>query len=249
MPTTTRPWGFCCYEKGGRAVFGRLREGAWEEAPAEAGLRGDGRAHALELLLPQREGAPCLPRDAVFLEALRDAALLVSLDPRARLRCKIRADQRGLAEAVVRDLYANALPGLQFLPFAAGTGEPPSEGFQLLFLTAPPAGEPPCAFADFTAVQPSLQLHFPGLNFAQRTARALLPPLGLELLLSMFNAAAQTAAERLGPRRAAEYADLAAWLMLRRNFSANEYAISGAEHAQLAKRVEEFEEAGAGPRA
>jgi len=236
-----RPWGFCCYENEGRAVFGRVREGVWEEAPAGADLRGDGRAQTLETMLAQRREASSLARDAVFLEALREAAMLVSLSPQACLRCKIRADQRGLAEAVICDLYANALPRLQFLPFAAGTEPPPAQSYQLQFLIDLPAGDSQCAFVDFAAGQPSLQLRFPQLNFAQRTLRALLPPLGLGLLLSMWNAAAYTAELRLGARRAAEYTDLIAWLMLRRNFSANEYPITGAEHAQLEKRVEEYE--------
>ena len=240
------PWGFYCFEAGEQLICGRMRESIWEEAPAGVDLRGEGRARALEAMLPQRQA---LPKDAVFLEALRDAALLISLDPRACLRCRIRADQRGLAEAVIGDLYTNALPAIQFLPFAAGTEPPPAQGFfRLLFLTDPPAGDyPPAAgefdgaYVDFTAGQPALQLRFSRLNFAQRTLRALLPPLGLGLLLSMWNAAAHAAGERLGTRRAAEYDDLTAWLMLRRNFSANEYPISGQEYAQLEKHVEEYE--------
>ena len=225
-------------------MFGRMREAVWEEAPTGAELRGDGRMRALEAMLPQRQMPPPLSRDAVFLETLRDAALLASLCPQACLCCKIRADQRGLAEAVIYDLYGNALPWLQFLPFAAGTAPPPAQGFRLLFLAEPPPGNPPCVFVDFTAGQPLLQLRFPRLNFAQRTLRALLPPLGRELLLSMWNAAAHAAEARLGPRRAAEYTDLTAWLMLRRNFSANEYPITAQEHAQLKQRVEDYEAAG-----
>ena len=242
------PWGFCCYENGEQVIFGRMRESIWEEAPVDADLRGEGRARALEAMLPQRQA---LPRDTIFLEALRDAALLISLDPQACLRCKIRADQHGLAEAVISDVYGSALPELQLLPFAAGTEPPPAQGlFRLLFLTGPPAGDyPPAgefegAYVDFTAGQPALQLHFPRLNFAQRTLRALLPPLGLELLLSMWNAAAHTAGERLGARRAAEYTDLTAWLMLRRNFSANECPITGPEYKLLQKRVAEYEAGG-----
>jgi len=246
MPMT---WGFCCYENGEQLVFARVREAIWEEAPVDADLRGEGRALALEALLPQRQTS-ALPNDTAFLEALRDTALLVSMDPRACLRCRIRADQRGLAEAVIHDLYGNALPELQFLPFAAGMEAPPAQGLRLQFLTVPPAGDcPPAgdfegAYVDFTAAQPSLQLKFPRLNFAQRTLRALLPPLGLGLLLSMWNAAAGAAEARLGARRAAEYTDLTAWLMLRRNFSANEYPITGPEHAQLEKRAAEYEQAG-----
>jgi len=252
MPTIARPWGFCCYEAGEQVIFGRMRETIWEETPAGEDLRGDGRMRTLEAMLTQRQAAPslsqrqALPRDAVFLETLRDAALLVSLEPRSCLRCKIRPDQRGLAEAVIHDLYDNALPRLQFLPFAAGTEQPPAKGFRLLFLTDPPPGNSQCVncvFVDFTAGQPLLQLNFPQLNFAQRTLRALLPPLGLGLLLSMWNAAAHSAELRLGARRAAEYTDLTAWLMLRRNFPANEYPVTGPEHAQLQKRVEEYEEA------
>jgi len=220
-------------------MFGRLRGASWEQAPIGADLRGDGRAQVLEALLPQRQAA--LPRDTVFLEALRDAALLVSLDPGAAMRCKIRANQRELAEAAVRDLYANALPRLQFLPFAAGTAQPPGEGYRLLFLTDPPDTAFEGAGVDFTAGQPSLRLNFPRLSFAQRTLRALLPPLGLGLLLSMWNAAGHAAQERLGPRRAAQYADLVAWLMLRRNFPANEYPITGPEHEQLQRRVDEYD--------
>jgi len=245
------PWGFYCCENGEQLVFGRVREAIWEETPVNADLRGEGRAPALEALLPQRQAAAAakrqttaLPKDTVFLETLRDTALLVSVDPRACLRGRIRADQRGLAEAVIHDLYGNALPELQFLPFAAGTEQPPAGGFRLQFLTAPPAGNSQCVFVDFTAGQPSLQLNFPRLNFAQRTLRALLPPLGLGLLLSMWNAAAGAAELRLGTRRAAEYTDLTAWLMLRRNFSASEYPITGPEHAQLEKRVKEYDSMG-----
>ena len=241
MSTAVRPWGFCCYENGGQTIFGRLRGAVWEESPIEADLRGDGRAQALETLLPRRQAAPALSRDAVFLEALRDAALLVSLEPRACLRCRIRPDQRGLAEAAIRDLYDSALPRLQLLPFAAGTQAPPAPGLQLLFLTDPPAGDFEGAYVDFTAGQPSLRLNFPRLNFAQRTLRALLPPLGLGLLLSMWNAVGHAAEERLGAKKAAEYTDLVTWLMLRRNFSANEYPITGAEHAMLQGRVKEYE--------
>jgi len=235
-------WGFCCYENGAQAIFGRLREALWEEAPLAAGLRGDGRMEALEALMGQACAAPV--RDAVFLEALRDAALLASLDPAASLRCKIRDDQRGLAEAAVCDLYRNALPRLLFMPFAAGTENLPTEGFRLLFMTDLAPEKREGAFVDFTAGQPSLQLNFPRLNFAQRTLRALLQPLGLGLLLSMFNAAGHAAEERLGTRKAAQYTDLVAWLMLRRNFPANEYAITGPEHAQLQERVKEYDSMG-----
>jgi len=229
------PWGFCCFEDEGQTVFARITDGRWEKSfPGE--LR-----QALEALLPQRREMSSVLRDAVFLEALRDAALLVSLDPRACLRCKIRADQRDLAETLLCDLYDNALPALQFLPFAAGTEAPPAQGFQLLFLTDLPAGNAEGASVDFTAAQPALQLSFPRLGFAQRTLRALLPPLGLGLLRSMWDAAAQAAAERLGARCAAEYTDLTAWLMLRRNFSANEHEISEQEYAQLERRMGEYE--------
>lgn len=236
-------WGFCCYENGERAIFGRLRGCVWEEAPTGADLRGDGRAQALEALLPHRQAQPFLSQDAVFLEALRDTALLVSLDPGACLRCKIRADQRDLAEAAIGDLYGSALPRLQFLPFAAGTEAPPAGDFRLLFLTDPPPGDSEGACVDFTAGQPSLRLNFPRLNFAQRTLRALLQPLGLDLLLSMWNAAGRAAEERLGTEKAAEYTDLVTWLMLRRNFSAVDYPITGPEHGQLQKHAEEYEAA------
>jgi len=218
-----------------------MREAVWEEAPLAADLRGDGRTEALEALLGQACAAPL--RDAVFLEALRGAALLASLDPAASLRCKIRGDQQALAEAAICDIYRNALPRLLFLPFAAGTCGPPAGDFQLLFLTDSIPEKREGAFVDFTAGQPSLQLNFPRLNFAQRTLRALLQPLGLGLLLSMYNAAGHAAEERLGARKAAQYTDLVTWLMLRRNFPANEYAITEPEHAQLRGRVEEWEDA------
>lgn len=242
MPVITRPWGFYCCEEGDRFGFARLKGKQWAHAPLE-GLRGDGRAAAAEALLPGGPSLPPLTRDAVFLEALRDAALLVSLDPEASLRCKIRGDQRALAEAAVFDLYRNALPRLHFLPFAAGTQAPPAREFRLLLLTELPEGEFAGARVDFTAAQPSLQLNFPRLHFAQRTLRALLPPLGLGVLLSMFNAAGRAVEEALGTQKAAQYDDLAAWLMLRRNFSANEYAITEAEHAQLERRAAEYESA------
>jgi len=235
------PWGFCCYEEGEQALFARLEQSSWEAAPLAAGLRGDGRAEALEALLPGRQAQPALARDAVFLEALRDAALLASLDGASRLRCRIREDQRDLAEAVLCDLYCNALPRLHFLPFAMGTESPPAPGFRLLFLTDFPDGEFDGAFADFTQGQPSLQLNFPRLSFAQRTLRALLPPLGLGLLLSMFNAAGHVSEARIGARKTAEYTDLVTWLMLRRSFPSNEYPITGPEHEQLQERVMEFE--------
>ena len=203
-------------------------------------MRGDGRARALDALLPLRTEAPSLARDAVFLEALRDAALLASLDGAACLYCKIREDQRALAEAVVHDLCCSALPRLQFLPFAAGTVIPPMPT-RLLLALDPPEEDFEGAFVDFTAGQPELHLNFPKLNFAQRTVRGLLGPLGLGLLLSMWNAAGSAAQERLGTQKAAEYTDLAAWLMLRRNFPGNEYAITAAEHEQLRRRVEEYE--------
>jgi len=236
-------WGFCCYENGKQAIFGRMRDSVWEEAPIEADLRGDSRSQTLVALLPRRQGRSTLSRDAVFLEALRDTALLVSLAPEACLCCKIRADQRDLAEAAIGDLYGSALPRLQFLPFAAGTETPAAGGFRLLFLTDPPHGDCEGAYVDFTAGQPSLRLNFPQLNFAQRTLRALLQPLGLDLLLSMWNAAGRAAEERLGTKKAAEYTDLVTWLMLRRNFSAVDYPITGLEHGQLQKRAEEYEAA------
>ena len=202
-------------------------------------MRGDSRVQALEALLPRRQAAPSLARDAVFLEALRDAALLASLDGTACLRCKIREDQQALAEAVVHDLYCSALPHLQILPFAAGTVIPPVPGIRLLLSIDPPE-EGEGAFVDFTAGQPLLRLNFPKLSFAQRTVRGLLGPLGLGLLLSMWNAAGDAVRERLGAPRAAQYADLTAWLMLRRNFPGGEYPITGAEHEQLQERVEEY---------
>ena len=233
-----RPWGFCCYEEE-KIYFARLEGDAWMKTPMD--FRGEGRAEALGALLPRRRTLGPLARDAVFLEALRDAALLVSLSPEASLCCKIRPDQLALAEAVVYDLYCNAMPRLVFLPFAAGTGGMPGPGFRLVFLTNPPEEECQGAFADFTAEQPSLRLNFPGMNFAQRTLRALLPPLGLGILLSMWNAASRDAQARLGAHKAAQYCDLVAWLMLRRNFAANEYPISEAEHGQLLRRAEEYE--------
>ncbi|MCL2494350.1 MAG: hypothetical protein FWE98_01665 [Oscillospiraceae bacterium] len=243
-------WGFCCYEDGEQTYFAHIENGRWARFPF-GDMRGDNRLLALEALLPQRQSAPALGRDAVFLEALRDAALLVSLDPAAGLRCKIRADQRDLAEAVVYDLYASALPQLQFLPFAAGTELPPAPGLRLLLSPQRISDSPGTpndlpesdfvgARVDFTAAQPTLQLNFPRLNFAQRTMRGLLAPLGLGLLLSMWNAAAHAAGERLGARRAAEYTDLTAWLMLRRSFPGNEYAVTGEEHEQLRRCAEEY---------
>jgi hypothetical protein len=113
-------------------------------------------------------------------------------------------------------------------------------GTRLLFLTDPPVEAFEGAYVDFTAKKPALQLNFPDLNFAQRAVRALLPPLGLGLLLSMWNAAGCAIEERLGAQKAAEYTDLAAWLMLRRNFPAGEHEITGPEHGQLPKRVEEY---------
>jgi hypothetical protein len=233
-------WSFCCYEDGDQTVFAYIEDGRWEKTPV-----GDVR-QALDALLPRRQAAPSLARDAVFLEALRDAALLASLDGEASLRCKIREDQRPLAEAVVHDLYGSALPRLQFLPFAAGTVIPPAPGVRLLLATDLPEGGAQGACVDFTAGQPTLELNFPRLNFAQRAVRGLLGPLGLGLLLSMWNAAGQAAQERLGARRAAQYADLVAWLMLRRNFPGNEYAVTGAEHEQLRRRVEEYESCSGG---
>jgi len=203
-------------------------------------MRGDGHVQALDALLPRRQAAPSLTRDAVFLEALRDAALLASLDPGAMLYCKVREDQQALAEAVVHDLYCSALPRLQLLPFAAGIVIPPAPGIRLLLCIDPPEEGFEGAFVDFTAEQPALQLNFPKLNFAQRTVRGLLGPLGLGLLLSMWNTAGATVQERLGTHKAAQYADLTAWLMLRRNFPGGEYPITGAEHEQLQKRVEEY---------
>jgi len=116
-------------------------------------------------------------------------------------------------------------------------------GIRLLLATDPglPEDGSGGAFVDFTAGQPTLQLNFHRLNFAQRTARGLLAPLGLGLLLSMWNAAGVAVQERLGTPRAAQYTDLTAWLMLRRNFPGNEYAITAAEHEQLRRRVEEYE--------
>jgi len=207
-------------------------------------MRGNSRVQALDALLPRRQAAPSLARDAVFLEALRDAALLASLDPGASLHCKIREDQQALAEAVVHDLHSSALPRLQFLPFAAGMVIPPVPGIRLLLAIEPPEDGFEGAFVDFTAEQPSLQLKFPRLNFAQRTVRGLLGPLGLGLLLSMWNAAGHAVQERLGTPRAAQYADLTAWLMLRRNFPGGEDPITGEEHEQLQRRVEEYEAGG-----
>jgi len=243
-------WGFCCYEDENHAHFAQIEGGRWVRAPI-GDMRGENRLQALEARLPAGQSAAPLGRDAVFLEALRDAALLVSLDPAACLRGQIRADQRDLAEAVVYDLYASALPQLHFLPFAAGTEIPPAPGLRLLLSPQRVSDSPGTpndlpesdfvgAFVDFTAAQPTLQLNFPRLNFAQRTVRGLLAPLGLGLLLSMWNAAAHAAGERLGARRAAEYTDLTAWLMLRRSFPGNEYAVTGEEHEQLRLRAEEY---------
>jgi len=204
-------------------------------------LRGDSRSQILDALLPRRQAAPSLARDTVFLEALRDAALLAALDPAARLHCKIREDQQALAEAVIHDLYCSALPQLHFLPFAVGMVIPPAPGVRLVLGLDLPEEGFDGAFVDFTAGQPTLQLRFPRLNFAQRTVRGLLAPLGLGLLLSMWNAAGITMQERLGTQRAEGYSDLTAWLMLRRNFPAGEYAVSAEEHEQLQRRVEEYE--------
>jgi len=236
-------WGFCCYEDDNQAWFAYIEDNHWKKTPL-GDMRGEDRVRALEALLPRRQEAPSLARDAVFLEALRDAALLAGLDGAACLHCKIREDQQALAEAVVHDLYCSALPLLQILPFAAGTVVPPVPGIRLLLTTDPPEEGFEGAFVDFTAGQPSLQLNFPRLNFAQRTARGLLAPLGLGLLLSMWNAAGHTVQERLGAGKAEEYADLTAWLMLRRSFPGGEYPITEAEHEQLQRRVEEYEARG-----
>ena len=239
-------WGFYCCEDENKIIFSRIEDGQWVNSPFEENLRGDGLAQALEALLPRHLSAPVLERDAVFLEALRDAALLVSLEPETRMVCKIREDQQALAEEVICDLYRSALPYPQFLPFAAGPECPPAQGLRLLLTTDTPEEVSEAAFVDFTAEKPALRLNFPGLGFARRTMRSLLGPLGLRLLLSMWNAAAQSVEERLGMQKAALYTDLVAWLMLRRNFPAGEFAVSGEEHDKLRRRVQEYEYAPGG---
>lgn len=246
MTSIAAAWGICCYEQGGRTYMSALRGCEWEAAPLAAGLRGGERIPGLESLQFAAPLPPFLARDTVFLGSLRHAALMVSLAPGAVLHCRIREDQQALAQAVIHDLYCHALPRNQFLPFAASAGGdiPAAEEFRLLFCMMPPADDMEGAAVDFTAEKPALQMRFPQLNFAQRTLRELLPPLGLELTLSMWNAAARMAEDRLGVHTAARYSDLVAWLMLRKNFPSNRYSITQQEHEQLRQRVQEYEEMG-----
>lgn len=242
MAISTQPWGFFCCKEDEGLVFGRLEQSSWEKTPLTAQFYSEGSAQDLAAFLPRRHAMAALARDAAFLEALRNAAIMVCLAPGLRLCCKIRENQQALAEAAIFDVYSNALPQQQFLSFAAGT-QLPEEPFQLLLSPVLPEGDWEGALVDFTAEQPTLQMRFLQLNFAQRTLCALLPPLGLGLTLSMWNAACRLVQARLGSQAAAQYTDLITWIMLRKNFSANQYPITGPEHTQLLARVKEYEAA------
>jgi len=257
------PWGMACFPLEGFLVLARMRhaaDGAWAYALRAADLRpyaGCGVELRPEDIVPGQGGSRRVQSqaqgafaqwagDGVFLEALRDAAFLTGLLPGGVMRCKIRENRQPLVQAVLADLLANAAAPqfLRYASFAAGSGAPPDGGYALL-LSPGFSGEAERdgAFADFTASPPGLELRFPEMNFAMRTAKALLAPLGLSVLLSMWNAAARTVADALGERRAAGAQDLITWQMLRKNFSGGSYPITREEHAALQGKVKAFHEA------
>ena len=93
---------------------------------------------------------------------------------------------------------------------------------------------------DLECVPPQLQLQFPQLNFAQRTARTLLSRLDLPFLVSMWNAAERVVAETIGADETAAAQDLITWQMLRKNFASHTFSITEEEHVQLQRKVKEF---------
>ncbi len=241
MAISVQPWGFCCYEEEDVLMFSRLEDASWKKIMLGMDLRGDCRHELLDELLPLRQPPSSLTKDNVFWDTLRSTAILVSLAPDTVLHCRIRPDQQVLAETVLYDIFCNALPRLQMLPFVAGAETQPQNGFRLLLVPYAPASDIEGAYVDFTAEKPTLLMRFHKLNFAQRVVRELLPPLGLNILQSMWNVSSRMVEERLGTAVAAEYNDLVVWLMLRKNLSANAYAITEAEHEQLLNRVKEYE--------
>ena len=242
-------WGVSCFPVMDCMVYARMRampQGGWVHSLQAADLSpyiGRGAELRPGSILPERGAFAQWAGDGVFLEALRDAALLCCLQPGGVMRCQIRESRQAMAEALLADLLANALPPqwLRYATFAAGSGQPPSHRDYTLLLSAHfPGDAKDGAFADFTAQPPALDLRFPQLNFAQRTVKSLLAPLGLSVLLSMWNAAARTVIDNLGEKQAAAAQDLITWQMLRRNFSSGKYAITEEEHRALQAKVKEM---------
>ncbi|MDR3313518.1 MAG: hypothetical protein LBS96_03565 [Oscillospiraceae bacterium] len=186
--------------------------------------------------------------DERFLKAFRSAALLVCLDDSSRFLCRVEQTHRPLAEAVLADIFCNALPQQhrRFVTAVAGTGRLAAEGFRY---TITAGGEAPLpqdsenfrgAAVDFLPEPPLLDLRFPHLSFAQRTVRSLLGRLDLPFLVSMWNAAERVVVETIGAAEAAQAQDIVTWQMLRKNFSNRRFPITEAEHTQLQRRVREF---------
>ncbi len=190
--------------------------------------------------------------DERFLKAFRSAALLVCMDERSRFLCRTEQTQSALAEAVLADIFCNALPQQhrRFLTAAAGTGRIAQMGFRF---TVTAGGEPPLpsgnqsefkgAAVDFQPQPPVLDLRFTSLSFAQRTMRSLLGKLDLPFLVSMWNAAERVVVETIGAKEAAQAQDIVTWQMLRKNFANHKFPITEEEHTMLQRRVRDFHRA------
>ena len=247
-----QPWGMACFSVEDCMVFARMRktpEHGWVYRLQAANLApyiGRGAELRPASILPESGAFAQWVDDGMFLEALRDAAFLTCLAPGDTLHCKIKENRRTLAEAVLADLLCHAVAPqhLRFVSFAAGSGRLPAEGFTFLLSARESEAHETGAFADFTASPPTLDLRFPALNFARRTAKALLAPLGLSVLASMWNAAERLVVETLGEQQAAAAQDLVAWQMLRKNFPSGDYPITEEEHRALQGKVKRFQGAG-----
>ncbi|MCL2105549.1 MAG: hypothetical protein FWH26_00540 [Oscillospiraceae bacterium] len=188
--------------------------------------------------------------DELFLKTFRSAAFLVCLSSQSKLICRTSEAHRPLAEAALADLYCHALPPQhrRFISAVAGSGCLPMEDYGIVIsaggtLPLPEESESfTGALVDFKAEPPRMQLYFPCLNFAQRTARSLLRRLDLPFLVSMWNAAERLVAEVLGAEAAMEAQDLITWQMLRKNFASHKFSITEKEHERLQRRVKLFHE-------
>lgn len=186
--------------------------------------------------------------DERFLRAFRSAALLTCLDDGSRFLCRVEETQRSLAEAVLADVFCNAVPQQhrRFVTAAAGTGRIAGEGFRYTVaagndILAPERAAPfQGVTVDFLPEPPVLDLRFTSLVFAQRTARALLGRLDLAFFVSMWNAAERVVVETIGAKEAAQAQDIVTWQMLRKNFSSHRFPITEEEHAALQRRVRDF---------
>ena len=186
--------------------------------------------------------------DERFLKAFRSAALLTCLDDDSRFLCRVAETQRSLAEAVLADIFCNALPQQhrRFVTAAAGTGRIAAEGFRYTVSAGGASLTPKAtktfrgATVDFLPEPPVLDLRFTNLGFAQRTARTLLGRLDLAFFVSMWNAAERVVVETIGAKEAAQAQDIITWQMLRKNFSNHKFPITEEEHAALQRRVSQF---------